>query len=143
MGKLPQPASMEDCVYFTRRTLDTKGRAVAWVLRGNCPKCKKGVMAKPRNPNGGVKIRATEYACMECGHTIEKMAYEDTLTMNIEYTCPHCGKSGEIQTPYKRRTFEGVPCVVFECGACKRKIGISKKMKASKKKGAPELDDDV
>ena len=92
-------------------------------------------MGKPRNDNGGVKIRSSEYVCPNCAFTMEKAAYEDTLTCNIEYACPHCKHDGEVAVPYKRKTFEGVPCVIFECGKCKKKIGISKKMKASKVKG--------
>lgn len=143
---LRQPASMDECVYFTRRTIGAKGRGVAWVFREKCPKCKKALMGKPRNDDGGVKIRSSEYLCPSCGFTMEKGAYEDTLTCNIEYTCPHCTHNGEIAVPYKRKTFEGVPCVIFECGKCKKKIGISKKMKApkvgKKKADEPVIDDE-
>lgn len=138
---------MDECAYFTRRTIGEKhnGKAVAWVFRENCPKCEKGLMGKPRDDKtGGVKIRAKEYVCPECGFTMEKQAYEDTLTCNIDYVCPFCGKSGETAVPYKRKTFEGVKAVMFECGSCKKKLGISKKMKDGKKKGDADspLEDD-
>ncbi len=141
---LSLPDSMDECVYFTRRAIgpDFSGKAVAWVLRESCPKCKNGLMGKPRGKDGSVKIRAKEYVCPECEHTVEKQEYEDTLTCNIQYTCPYCKKKGEAQVPYKRRTFEGVPAVVFECGSCKKKLGISKKMKAGKSAGVEELEED-
>lgn len=141
---LRQPESMEECVYFTRRAVDS-GNVMCWVFREKCPKCGKGIMGKPRDPKtGDVKIRAKEYVCPECGHTVEKQAYEDTLTANVSYTCPHCSFSGETTIPYKRKTFEGVKALVFECGKCKAKIPVTKKMKATKKKGeeAEDLDEE-
>lgn len=130
---LKKPNSMEECVYFTRRSIDT-GRIMAWVFRENCEKCKKGVMGKPVDAKtGAAKIRAPEYVCPSCKHTVGKAEYEDTLTCNVEYTCPKCRKSGETTAPFKRKTFQGVPAIVFECLSCKEKIGITKKMKAPKK----------
>ena len=38
---LKKPQSVEECVYFTNRTIDT-GRTMAWVFRKECPTCKKG-----------------------------------------------------------------------------------------------------
>ncbi len=132
---------MDECAYFTRRTINEgKGRIMAWVFRGSCPKCRKALMGKPRNDTGGVKIRSLEYVCPACSHTVEKKAYEDTLTCNIQYTCPYCKKSGEAQAPFQRRTFEGAKAVVFECGSCKKKLGVTKKMKVGK--GSPIEDDD-
>ena len=47
---------MDECFYFTNRTLeDGKGKATAWVLKPECPKCKKGPMGKPV-VKGKVKI---------------------------------------------------------------------------------------
>lgn len=139
---LKQPESMDECVYFTRRTVGDKGKQMAWVFRGQCPKCKKGRMAKPKNAQGGIAIRATEYVCPACKYTVEKKAYEDTLTCNVIYTCQHCGKSGEATAPFARKSFEGVKAIVFECDSCKKKIGITKKMKEGKKKGVSVPDDD-
>jgi predicted SprT family Zn-dependent metalloprotease len=140
---------MDECVYFTRRSIgeNFNGKAMAWVFKEKCPKCKKGIMGKPRDDKtGGVKIRAKEYACPECKNTIEKGAYEVTLTTNIVYTCPFCNKSGETTAPYTRKTFEGVKAIVFECQSCHKKLGVTKKMKAPKKKSGPvkaeEADDD-
>ena len=131
---LKQPESMDECVYFTRRTIDD-GKAMVWVLKEKCPKCKKALMTKPHDDKTGkVKIRATEYVCSECGHKEEKAAYEEKLTANIAYTCPKCKNVGEIQVPYKRKSFMGVKAIVFNCQKCNEKIPITKKMKAPKKK---------
>ncbi|MEM4263266.1 MAG: hypothetical protein QW666_00010 [Candidatus Woesearchaeota archaeon] len=133
------PESMDECVYFTRRQLGEKGKAVAWVFREKCPKCGKALMGKPKDASGKVKIRAKEYICPECGHTIEKGAYEDTLTANIQYTCPHCGFEGEHQMSFKRKKIKmfdeeeqkdvTVDALKFQCSKCKKDIFITKKMK--------------
>ena len=45
---LKQPESMDECFYFTNRTLEEgKGRATAWVFKPDCPKCGKAKMGKP------------------------------------------------------------------------------------------------
>ncbi len=132
------PDSMDECLYFTRRSGD-KLKIVAWVLKKQCPKCKKGVMEKPRDSKTGKpKIRATEYVCNSCGYSEEKKEHEDSLTMSIQYTCPYCGNSGESTTPYKKKTFEGIPSYVFECQKCHRKIAITKKMKEKGSKDEPD-----
>ncbi|PIN74453.1 hypothetical protein COV18_07415 [Candidatus Woesearchaeota archaeon CG10_big_fil_rev_8_21_14_0_10_37_12] len=142
---LREPESMEECVYFTNRAIDN-GHAKAWVFREKCPKCKKGMMSKPFDEKAGkFKTRATEYVCPECKHSVEKEEYEGTLTANIAYTCPHCKHKGETQIPYKRKTFKGVPSLIFECSSCKEKVGVTKKMKEAKgkKSKAPiDLDDE-
>ena len=128
---------MDECIYFTRRTIG-KGKAKAWVPKELCPKCKKALMAKPKDPKTGrPKIRSKEYTCPECGYTIEKQAYETTLTCNIEYICPHCSFSGEIQIPYKRKkvkvqTLDGeksADSLRFQCKKCGKNIDVTKKMK--------------
>ena len=139
---LKYPESMEECVYFTRRA-DGAGKTMCWVFKEQCPKCKKAMMGKPVDEKtGGVKIRAKEYKCPNCGHTEEKVAYEEKLTANIAYTCPKCKHVGEIQIPYKRKTVEGVKALVFNCQKCSEKILITKKMKAVKKKGEEDEPDD-
>ena len=136
---LKEPASMEECVYFTNRTIGS-GKIKAWVFRELCPKCGKGVMRKPIDKRTGKpKIRAEEYACPECGHTVEKQEYEDTLTVNIKYTCPHCSHQGEAQHSFKRKKIqrvneetgkkETVEAIRFQCEECKKNIDITKKMK--------------
>ncbi|MCX6707400.1 MAG: hypothetical protein NT001_04650 [Candidatus Woesearchaeota archaeon] len=106
---LKEPQSMDECIYFTRRTThEGKGRIMAWARKMDCPKCRKAKMGKPVE-DGSVKIATT---------------------------------------PYVRKTFEGVPSYVFECGKCHKKIAITKKMKAAKKKKGksaeeePEADDE-
>ena len=92
--------------------------------------CRKAKMSKPIDKKtGGVKIRAKEYTCPICAHTVSKDEFEPTLDMEIEYTCPACGKSGEATTPYKRKKFKGVDAYVFECRDCHEKILLTKKMK--------------
>ena len=134
------PESMDECLYFTRRG-DGKTKSVCWVFKEKCAKCKKALMGKPV-ADGKVKIRAKEYVCPECNYTEEKVSYEEKLTANVQYTCA-CGHSGEIQIPYKRKSVDGVKALVFECGKCKQRLLITKKMKDPKKKGqAAEEDDD-
>lgn len=136
---LQLPDSMDECVYFTRRNIG-KGKAIAWVLKEKCPKCGKALMGKPKDEKTGkVKIRAKEYVCPECGYTVEKGAYEDTLTVNIQYTCPHCGNQGEAQESFKRKKVQvfdeeeqkkkSIDAIKFKCGKCGKDILITKKMK--------------
>lgn len=130
------PDSMDECIYFTNRRIG-EGKVIAWVFKEDCPKCKKAKMGKPKNPKTGKpKIRATEYICPACNHTIPKKEYEETLSVNIQYTCPECKHEGELTTPFKRKTYKGVSSVIFECQSCNAKIPITKKMKAPKKKKA-------
>lgn len=127
------PESMDNCFYFTRRKLGEKGNAVAWVEKPPCPECGKAKMGKPKGDKGKTKIRAKEYVCPACNYTVDKQEFEETLQCNIIYTCPHCGKDGDTQVPYKRKTFKGVKAVVFECGSCGEKLAITKKLANLKK----------
>lgn len=132
---------MAELVYFTRRTLEPKGRVAAWAFKKECPKCKQALMGKPVE-NGKVKIRATEYVCPACGYTEEKAEHEPTLELCVEYECPRCGKKGQTAIPYKRKTYQGVPAFIAEC-SCGEKIPVTKKLREPKKKGAaPTLDED-
>src|SRR3989338_4477773 len=133
---LKKPESMEECVYMTQRAIGEKGYAMTWVFRNPCPKCKKSTMGKPKDKKTGkVQIRANEYVCPSCGFTMEKTAYEETLTASIEYTCPKCVTEGEIQIPFKRKKVEGAESLIFNCAKCNEKILITKKLKEPKKKG--------
>ena len=133
---MKMPESMDECFYFTNRTLEGgKGNVIAWILKPVCPKCGKAKMGKPINPKTGkVKTRAKEYTCPECGYTVEKQEFDQTLKVEIKYKCPYCGNEGETTTECKRKNFKGVPAYIFTCEKCKEKIGITKKMKAVKKK---------
>ncbi|HLC72211.1 MAG TPA: hypothetical protein VJH37_01380 [Candidatus Nanoarchaeia archaeon] len=136
---LTPPASMDDCVYFTNRTLGDS-RIKAWVLRKQCPKCKNGLMQKPRDPKTGkYKLRAKDYQCPSCKYQAPIEEYECTLTMSILYTCPKCKKSNEIQVPFKRKKakmfdevngkYVTVDAVQFNCQSCQQKMFVTKKMR--------------
>ena len=131
---LQLPESMDKLSYFTRRKSET-GREIAWVEKGPCPKCKKGLMEKPKNPKTGrPKIRALEYNCDTCGHIEEKVAYEATQTAHVIYTCLHCQKDGEASLPFKRKNIKGVATLRVVCDHCGENIDITKKMKVPKVK---------
>ncbi|MCX6708190.1 MAG: hypothetical protein NTW67_00875 [Candidatus Woesearchaeota archaeon] len=40
---LKQPESVDECVYFTRRTID-KGHVMCWAFKEKCPKCGKALV---------------------------------------------------------------------------------------------------
>jgi len=130
---LVKPKSMDECLYFTNRTIG-EGYATAWAYRGLCPKCKTTTVGKPIKKNGKVDKKAEIYECSTCKLQESDEETESKLKLEIEYKCPHCGNEGEATTEYKRKVFEGVPSFVFECGKCNQNIGITKKMKKSKKK---------
>ena len=130
---LKKPSSVEECLYFTNRATGS-GRAMAWVFRKGCPKCEKGVMGKPLKKGGKADKKADYYVCYACGYQESNEQFENGLVLYVEYNCPHCGNEGETTTEYKRKTFEGVPSYVFECQKCRRKIGLTKKLKEPKKK---------
>lgn len=129
---LRMPESTNECIYFTRRAFDN-GRIIAWVYRKECPECGKAKVGKPLDPKTKKpKIRADTYECPECGFSKPKQEYEESLTIEIIYTCPYCGHSGEATTEYKRKSWERVKAYVFICEGCEKKIGITKKMKEKK-----------
>lgn len=135
---LQLPSSMNECVYFTRRSAG-EGRIIAWVLKNDCPKCKKSVMGKPKDEKGKVKIRAKEYLCENCLYKVPLQEYEDSLTTNIQYVCSHCRHQGEIQIPFQRKKVKifdeeeakskTVNVLRFQCQKCRQNIDITKKMK--------------
>ncbi len=131
---LRQPESMEELVYFTNRDVGN-GSARVWVFKKECPKCGKAKMGKPLKPDGKPKMRAAEYSCPACGHTVEKEEYEDTLTACAEITCPECGKDAELEAPFRRKNIEGVKALRLVCPHCSANVDVTKKMKAVKKKG--------
>lgn len=136
---LKEPESASECVYFTNRIIK-EGYIQAWVFKEECPKCKKSLMGKPKNPKTGrPKIRAEEYICESCGHKEEKKEHEERLTCNIKYKCPYCKHEGEAKVPFVRERFsrfnekkqkrESMDAVLFNCSKCGEKIAITKKMK--------------
>jgi|TARA_Y100000310_G_scaffold50496_1_gene46523 hypothetical protein len=130
---LKKPNSMEECLYFTNRSIGD-GFTTAWVYRKECPKCKKGRLGKPIKKNGKVDKKAEYYECPLCKHQESNEEIEKDLKLEVQYKCPYCRNESETTTEYKRKVFEGIPSYVFECGKCSKKIGITKKMKKSKKK---------
>jgi len=126
------PESMEECLYFTNRSIGD-GHVLAWVHRKLCPKCKKAKMGKPV-VKGKVKTRAKEYVCPECGFTEEKQEHEESLPLEAQYTCPFCGKEGESTGIYKRKKHKGVPSFIVKCEHCEADIPLTKKLKKLKKK---------
>jgi C4-type Zn-finger protein len=131
---LIQPKSTTELLYFSNR-VDGNQRIKAWVYKKDCPSCKKAKMGKPLDPKTGkVKIRSTEYICPSCGYSEEKKKHEESCMLEASYTCGSCGKEGEGTTPYKRKTYMGVPSYIIECQHCGVKLAITKKMKALKPK---------
>ena len=131
--ELKKPNSMEECLYFTNRSIG-EGFIVAWVYRPLCQKCKKGRMGKPIKKNGKPDKKSPNYECTECKLQKTNEEMESLLKVEVEYKCPHCSNEGFATTEYKRKNFEGVPSYVFACEKCGKNIGITKKLKITKKK---------
>ena len=91
-------------------------------------------MGKPLKKNGKIDKKAENYVCYSCDYQENNEQFENSLIINIEYKCQHCGNEGETTSEYKRKNFEGVPSYVFECQKCRKKIGLTKKLKEAKKK---------
>ncbi len=123
-----EPESTNECVYYTRRQIGEKGFATVWVFKQMCPECGKALMGKPV-VKGKVKIRAKEYVCPECNHTVEKKEYEESLTASCKYTCPGCEHQGEAEMQFKRKSIDGVQTLRFNCEQCNANIDVTKKMK--------------
>ncbi|MDP3989871.1 MAG: hypothetical protein Q8Q01_01550 [archaeon] len=129
---LKVPTSMDECLYFSNRSIDD-GNVLAWVYRKECPKCKKDKMGKPIE-KGKVKTRAIKYVCHSCGYEEEKKEHEESLTLEAKYTCPYCGKDGEGTTTYQRKSFKGAQAYLVDCEHCHQTIPITKKLKKLKVK---------
>ena len=136
---LREPESMDECVYFTNRATE-KCKVRAWVFREQCPKCGKGLMGKPKDSKTGrAKIRAEEYECPECKYNVSKDEYENTLTVNIQYTCPKCNSSDEISAPFQLKKIQrlneetgkkqSIDSIRVLCSKCNEKIDVTKKMR--------------
>ena len=102
---LKKPSSVEECVYFTNRTIGN-GRAMAWVFRKECPKCRKGVMGKPQKKGGKLDKKADHYLCYQCGYQESNEQVENSLVINVEYKCPYCSFESETTLEYKRKVDE-------------------------------------
>jgi len=126
------PESMEECLYFTNRTIKDCP-IIAWVYRKECPKCHKAKMGKPV-VKGKVKTRADYYECPACKYQEQKVEHEESLQLEAKYTCPECGKEGESTAFYKRKSYQGVQAFVVECEHCQAQLPLTKKLKEIKKK---------
>ncbi len=131
--ELKKPESMDECIYFTNRTIDS-GMATAWVYRKKCTKCNEGIMDKPIKKNGKIDKKAPIYVCYKCGHEESNEETEKDLKVEVDYKCPYCGFEGQTTTEYKRKNFQSIPSYVFTCEKCNKDIGITKKLKEKKKK---------
>lgn len=87
---------------------------------------------------GEVKIKAPEYVCPACGYTEQKQEHEASLQLEVQYTCPECGKEGESTGEYKRKNYRGVPSYIVLCQHCNAKIALTKKLKKLRGKKAQE-----
>lgn len=126
------PESMDDCLYFTNRTLENNGWVKAWVRRPPAPSG-KGLLGKPKDSKTGrPKLRSTFYVDDE-GNEYDMQEINKQLFVEILYKSPYTGEEGEAKVPYKRKTWQGVPAFVFEDSAG-NKIGITKKLKSPKAK---------
>lgn len=90
-------------------------------------------MGKPVD-KGSIKIRAKEYVCPNCKYTEGKEEHESTLKLEVQYTCPTCGKEGYSTGEYQRKSYHGVPSYLVACVHCKATIPLTKKLKNPKKK---------
>ena len=131
------PESMNECLYFTNRSNDN-GKIMAWVLRKDCPKCKKAKMGKPIKKNGKVDKKADYYECPACKYQESEDQIGKGLHLSIIYTCPKCNNQGETTTEYQRKPYQGVKAYVFNCQKCNEKLGITQKLKEPKKKKSKE-----
>jgi len=138
---IKEPSSMDECVYFTRRTIPT-AKIMVWVSKEECPKCHKSLMGKPKDKKGKVMIRAKEYTCYDCGHTESKEEYESRLTASAKFTCLKCNSDGEQQISFKRKNIDGIKTLRFTCDKCENNIDVTKKMKEKGKKAADKDDED-
>ena len=134
---LKEPNSIDECVYFTNRTLD-KGKIKAWVFKKNCPNCNI-LMGKLKDSKGKVLIRSKEYMCYKCNFKQSEEEFEKDLIVDIKYTCPDCNNDGEIQVPFKRKKIQilneetgkktASDAIRFQCQKCSKNIDITKRMK--------------
>jgi predicted RNA-binding Zn-ribbon protein involved in translation (DUF1610 family) len=129
------PESMDEVLYFTNRKLEDGTRIIAFTRKKECPECQKALMGKPLDPKTKrPKVRSTTYECPECGYQEPKKAHEEEREVEIEYTNPEGTEKKHAKTPYTRKTWKGVPAFVFENEFTGEKMGVTKKMKAPKKK---------
>lgn len=130
---MKEPDSMDELLFFTNRRVGD-GTIRAWTYRPDCPKC-KARMGKPINPKTKkVDKKSLDYECPKCAYRVLAADADKDLKVEVIYTCPFCKKSGETETEYNRKKWQGVLAYVFLCKSCGKEIGITKKLKAAKEK---------
>ena len=133
---MKMPESTNECFYFTNRILENDGSIIAWVYKPKCPECGKGIMGKPINEKTGkVKSRAKIYVCSECNHEVDKDEFDKTLSVEIQYTCPHCGEEGKVHGNWDKPAKKSASTVLkFRCEKCSNLVRVSRMKKKKKKK---------
>ena len=81
---LEKPNSMEECVYFTNRSIG-EGYATAWAYRKECPKCKKPSLGKPIKKDGKPDKKADHYECKICKYQEPNEEVEKDLKLEVQY----------------------------------------------------------
>lgn len=106
-----EPKSVNEVLYFTRRPIKSrsgeKGFLFMWVPRVECPKCKNGLLKKP-------KKRAKHYECEKCGNEVEDLG---EVMAYVKYTCPYCKNELKIKQIWKKP-------FSFKCVECEKVIKV-------------------
>ena len=121
---LQKPKSPSELRYFKRIILG-KSKATVWVFSPDCTKCGKSKLSVPYDEKTGrYQSRSKVLTCANCKHEELKANYkkEDALA-NVEYVCPFCEFSGELQIPFKRNSKKEF---IFDCEKCAKEIRIGK-----------------
>ncbi|MBS3064911.1 MAG: hypothetical protein J4451_00165 [DPANN group archaeon] len=95
-----------------------------------------------RKPGPGDKLAYFTRRTLAGNCAIMVWKFEDEDLANIEYTCPHCKKSGEKQQLFerekKRMEIKGkkktVDAFTFACDNCGKEISLEKWVKKGRKK---------
>jgi len=117
------------------------GKAICWVYKEDCSKCKKAKMGKPVDPKTKKGKITIKRICVSCMWTYRaKDLYEPTLTAEAKYTCPHCKKQGEATGPFVRKSVKifnvvkqkkvAAKAIKLKCEHCSGDILITQKMKS-------------
>lgn len=119
---LEKPTNPKDLRFFTRKTVGS-GKAMLWVFNPRCSKCKDGYLAVPYDESTGrFKSRAKTVKCNKCGAEAPKTELKEAeAIVNVAYTCPFCGKEGELQAPFKRTAKKAFK---FRCIFCGKEIKV-------------------
>lgn len=118
---LVRPKDPKEVRYFTRKTVG-KGKVMIWVFNPDCPKCDGKLSIPYDEETGRYKSMARDVTCNKCIYSIPKKDFKEVEAVaNIAYTCPYCGKEGELQLPFvnkKKKIFK------FKCSHCGKEIKV-------------------